>query len=122
MGSSYRADFNLGGLWRQKPNPLTLRTKSSPKTSNTERLLCLFECLRVPDLLKPTPDSDDARRERKATANRDLSMLKTALNRAYQVERIASDHAWRRVKPFPKVEEAVVRYLTADEAWRLPSR
>jgi integrase len=68
---------------------------------------------------KPTPDTDDARRKRKATANRDLSMLKAALNRAYQAERIASDHAWRRVKPFPKVEEAVVRYLTADEARRL---
>ena len=23
MGISYRADFNLGSLWRQKPNPLT---------------------------------------------------------------------------------------------------
>ena len=68
---------------------------------------------------KPTPDTDDARRKRKATANRDLSMLKAALNRAYQAERIASDHAWRRVKPFPRVDEAVIRYLTADEARRL---
>jgi integrase len=68
---------------------------------------------------KPTPDDDDARRKRKVTANRNFSMLKAALNRAYQAERIASDHAWRRVKPFPKVEEAVIRYLTADEARRL---
>jgi integrase len=67
----------------------------------------------------PTPDDDDARRKRKVTANRILTMLKAALNRAYQADRIASDHAWRRVKPFPKVEEAVIRYLTADEARRL---
>jgi integrase len=68
---------------------------------------------------KPTPDDDDARRKRKVTANRILTMLKAALNRAYQAGRVPSDHAWRRVKPFPKVEEAVVRYLTADEAKRL---
>lgn len=65
------------------------------------------------------PDDDDARRKRKATANRILTMLKAALNRAFQAGRVASDQAWRRVKPFAKVDEAVVRYLTADEAQRL---
>ncbi len=67
------------------------------------------------------PDDDDARRKRKATANRILTMLKAALNRAFQAGRVASDQAWRRVKPFAKVDEAVVRYLTADEARRLVS-
>jgi integrase len=65
------------------------------------------------------PDDDDARRKRKATANRILTMLKAALNRAFQAGRVASDQAWRRVKPFGKVDEAVVRYLTEDEARRL---
>ena len=46
-------------------------------------------------------------------------MLKAALNRAFHAGRVASDQAWRRVKPFAKVDEAVVRYLTADEAQRL---
>lgn len=68
---------------------------------------------------KPTPDTDEARRKRKVTANRNFAMLKAALNRAYQAERIASDHAWRRVKPFPNVEEPLIRYLTAEEARRL---
>lgn len=68
---------------------------------------------------RPTADDDDARRKRKVTANRILAVLKAALNRAYQAGRVPSDHAWRRVKPFPKVEEAVVRYLSADEARRL---
>jgi integrase len=65
------------------------------------------------------PDDDDARRKRRATANRILTMLRAALNRAYQAGRVASDQAWRRVKPFAKVDEAVVRYLTADEVRRL---
>lgn len=62
---------------------------------------------------------DDTRRKRKATANRILTMLKAALNRAFGGGRIASDAAWRRVKPFGRVDEAVVRYLTLDEARRL---
>lgn len=65
------------------------------------------------------PDDDEARRKRKATANRILTMLKAALNRAFQAGRVASDQAWRRVKPFVKVDEAVVRYLTGHEARRL---
>jgi integrase len=68
---------------------------------------------------RQTPDDDDARRSRKATANRILTMLKAVLNRAFQAGRVASDQAWRRIKPFPKVDEAVVRYLSADEAVRL---
>jgi integrase len=68
---------------------------------------------------RPTPDDEDARRKRKVTANRILTILKAALNRAFEAERVASDLAWRRVKPFSKVEEGVVRYLSADEARRL---
>jgi integrase len=68
---------------------------------------------------RETPDNDDARRKRKATTNRILTMLKAALNRAFQAGRVASDQAWRRVKPFAKVDEAVVRYLTAEEARHL---
>ena len=67
------------------------------------------------------PNSDEARRRRKATANRILSMLRAALNRAFYIERVASDSAWRKVKPFPKVDEAVVRYLSEDELAALPA-
>lgn len=68
---------------------------------------------------KATPDDEDARRARKATANRILTMLKAALNRAFHAGRISSDLAWRKVKPFKRVDEAVVRYLTPAEARRL---
>jgi integrase len=46
-------------------------------------------------------------------------MLKAALNRAFHADRALSDSAWRKVKPFRKVDEAVVRYLSAAEARRL---
>jgi integrase len=64
-------------------------------------------------------DDEDARRARKATANRVLTMLKAALNRAFQADKVSSDATWRKVKPFKRVDEAVVRYLSAAEARRL---
>ena len=70
---------------------------------------------------RATADDEDARRARKATANRILTMLKAALNRAFHADRVSSDTAWRKVKPFKRVDEAVVRYLSAADARRLVS-
>lgn len=63
--------------------------------------------------------SDDKKRSRKATANRILSVFKAILNKAYQDEMVDDDLAWRRVKPFEKVDEPKVRFLTEAEAKRL---
>ena len=68
---------------------------------------------------RPAPSDHDAKRKRRATANRVLTMLRAALNRAYNAGRVPSDDAWRRVKPFKQTDEAVVRYLSGDEARRL---
>ncbi|UQD98206.1 tyrosine-type recombinase/integrase [Bradyrhizobium japonicum] len=68
---------------------------------------------------RATPDDDDARRARKATANRILTVLKAVLNRAFHADRVVSDSSWRKVKPFKRVDEAVVRYLSMTEARRL---
>lgn len=68
---------------------------------------------------RETPDDDDARRARKATTNRILTMLKAALNRAFQADRVSSDTAWRKVKPVKKVDEAVVCCLSITEARQL---
>jgi integrase len=68
---------------------------------------------------RPPPTSDDARRKRRASANRLLTMLKAALNRAYNAGRVPSDASWRKVKSFRQVDEAVVRYLSHDESRRL---
>lgn len=64
-------------------------------------------------------DSDEARRRRRCTANRDLTVLKAALTVAYRDGKAASDDAWRKVKPFPNVERAKLRYLNDDEARRI---
>jgi integrase len=62
-------------------------------------------------------DDDEAARARKSTANRILTILKAALNHAFNADHASSDSAWRKVKPFKEVDSAIVRYLTADE-WR----
>jgi integrase len=68
---------------------------------------------------RPVADTDEARRKRKATANRCLTMIKAALNRAFHRGRVVSDTAWRKVKPFARVEKPVIRYLSIDETQRL---
>jgi integrase len=66
-------------------------------------------------------DADDPERDRrrKATANRILTVLKAALNRAWRDGKVVSDSAWRRVEPFESVDAARVHYLTIAEAQRL---
>lgn len=68
--------------------------------------------------LRPLADPE-AKRRRKATANRDLTVLKAALNLAFANGRIATDHAWRTVKPYKDVDGAKLRYLSDEEARRL---
>src|SRR5215831_7745551 len=63
--------------------------------------------------------SADGIRKRRATANRILTVLKAALNHAWKSGHVASDDAWRRVKPFRAVETARVRYLSEAECVRL---
>jgi integrase len=60
----------------------------------------------------------DAIRRRRASANRTLTVLKAALNRAWREGKIRSDGAWRRVEPFKQADAARVRYLTVAEAKR----
>ncbi|MCH8036155.1 MAG: site-specific integrase, partial [Proteobacteria bacterium] len=64
-------------------------------------------------------DEAEAKRQRKVTANKILTILKAALNYAYYNGNVTSDDPWRRVKPFKKVDEPKVRYLTESEAVRL---
>jgi integrase len=61
----------------------------------------------------------DAVRARRATANRLLTVLKAALNHAFQDGKVSSDDPWRKVKPFRQADSPVVRYLTASECLRL---
>jgi integrase len=64
-------------------------------------------------------DDDEPHRRRRATANRVLTILKAALNRAWREGKISTDEAWRRVEPFEEADAARIRYLTIEECRRL---
>jgi integrase len=69
---------------------------------------------------KPAAEGDEAVRRRRASANRVLTMLKAALNHAYDEGHVSNRDAWgRKLKPFRDVEVARIRYLTVAEAQRL---
>lgn len=61
----------------------------------------------------------DHKRQRRATANKILAMLKAACNHAFNAGKAKNDAAWRSVKPFKKVDSPRIRYLTEAEATRL---
>jgi integrase len=65
----------------------------------------------------------EAIRRRRATANRTLTVLKAALNRAWRTKRklVPSDDEWRAVEPFENADAARIRYLSVAEAQRLVS-
>jgi integrase len=63
--------------------------------------------------------TSDAKRARKSTANRILTVLKAILNKAFQDGMVSDDTAWRRVKPFENADEPVTRFLTTAESTRL---
>jgi integrase len=71
-----------------------------------------------PNLRELDKTDPEAIRRRRASANRTLTVLKAALNRAWREGKIPSDEAWRRVEPFEEVDASRVRYLTVAEAKR----
>lgn len=90
--------------WHEKraSSPARLRTGRRAKTPN----------------LRPI-EGEDAVRRRRSTANRDLTVLKAALNRAASLHGGLPVDAWRNVKAFQKVDGAKLRYLSDAEARRL---
>jgi integrase len=73
------------------------------------------------DLAKAAPRhrAGGGARARRSSANRVWSILRAALNHAFNEGAVTSDLAWRKVKPFRAVDAARVRYLTVAEAKRL---
>jgi integrase len=67
----------------------------------------------------PHTDDREVRRRSQATANKVWSILRAALNLAYQNEKTPSDQAWRRITPFKNVDRPQTRFLGADECRRL---
>jgi integrase len=66
-----------------------------------------------------SPLADEQLRRRRVSANRHLSVLKAALNHAFDEGRVSSNAAWgRRVKKFRGVQSTRARYLTIEECRR----
>lgn len=63
------------------------------------------------------PDDDEAKRRRKDSANRYLTILRAALTRALADGKVAcSGLAWKSVEPFAQVDQRRTRFLSDDEA------
>jgi integrase len=75
--------------------------------------------LGAPQNFKSEPQTEEAVRARKATANRVLNNLRAALSRAFQNGHIDSDKAWKRAKNFAGVNAARPHFLTTEQASRL---
>jgi integrase len=84
--------------------PARLRTRKLAKQRN----------IRDIDIEDP-----NAVRQRRASANRIFGVLKAALNLSFRDEHVASDEAWRRVKPFREASAPKIRYLSHTETQRL---
>jgi len=64
-------------------------------------------------------ESPEATRKRKVTANRNLSILKAALNRTREEFRLSIAPVWTRAKAFRNVTMPRQRFLQQEEACRL---
>jgi integrase len=76
------------------------------------------QIVRWRDRLVNTEDPNKTRAS-KDTANRILTILKAALNKAYENQRVPSDRAWKTVKPFEKVGKARTLFLTEKQVSQL---
>lgn len=65
------------------------------------------------------PATPEELRARRSTANRVLIVLRAALSHAFAEGKVASDAAWRRVKPFRGADAARQGYLTEEQCRRL---
>jgi len=64
-------------------------------------------------------DSDEGVRKRRASAKRNWTVLKAALNASWRAGKIASDSTWKRVKTFEGVDGQRIDFFSVAEARRL---
>lgn len=104
-------DIEVSKLTTRKINDWFYKLAETPPRRRTSRLYKEhnFGLIRT----------EEDKRKRKSTANRILTTLKAALNKAYENKRVISDDEWRRVKPFRDVDHARIQYLQADEIIRI---
>ncbi len=64
-------------------------------------------------------DDPEYQRKRRATANRIITTLKAILNHAFKTDRVKSNEAWQKLKPFKNVSEPKIRFLDEKDSLRL---
>lgn len=101
-------DVELGRLTTKRIRDWLTAVASAPKLVRTAKKAVARATREI--------DAGDAEavRARRATANRHLTILKAALNHAFHEGRIASDEAWRKVKPFREADAALVANLSGE--------
>jgi integrase len=77
--------------------------------------LTLVDLRRWRDSLIPNTTDPEELRASRARANRVWSILRAALNHAFENERVSDDRAWRRLKPFRNVDQPQTRFLQIEE-------
>jgi integrase len=106
LGNCAVSELTADQLRRWLANMAAIPAQTSPKKNKPQ--------------YRAEPTTDEAIRRRRASANRVLTILKAALNHAYDDGHVPNRDAWgRKLKPFRDVEVARVRYLTNAEAARL---
>ncbi len=68
---------------------------------------------------KPKLDDPEGLRQRKATVNRVMNLVKACFNRAFLAGRVESDAAWKRLRRFKGADSARQHWLTIDQCKRL---
>jgi integrase len=66
-----------------------------------------------------TPSDENAKRQRRASANRVLTPLNAALNLAFKNGKVESNAAWKRASWFKNTTQARTAYIDTKEAARL---
>lgn len=64
-------------------------------------------------------DDPEYQRKRRSTANRIITIFKAILNHAFQTNKVTSNEAWLKLKPFKNVSAPKIRHLTEPETIRL---
>jgi integrase len=73
----------------------------------------------LPPKHRPIDASEEGTRRRRESANRILTVLKAALNLAYQHGKVRSKAAWETVKAYRDVSASKIRYLNDAESRNL---
>jgi integrase len=99
--------YNKLNAWKNKLATTDKRARSSKKFNPTQKFIAA------------KTNDPEYFRKRRATVNRIMTILKAILNHAFHTNRVQSNEAWRKLKPFKSVSEATIRFLTEAEIIRL---